>query len=104
MSIHIYQEWERPEEHAAFRATAGNFVTRLLVSLIFVTLVLAFSRVNVISAALAWGVFLLTALTWFVAKSRVANVKMEILKHLAPATAVIVVSRLIGTLISAYVH
>jgi hypothetical protein len=29
LSIHIYQESERLEQHAAFRATISNFATRL---------------------------------------------------------------------------
>lgn len=32
LSIHIYQESERLEQHAAFVATLSNFVTRLVIS------------------------------------------------------------------------
>ena len=47
LSIHIYQEAERLEPRAAFRATLGNFATRLLISLSFVVLVLAFTSASI---------------------------------------------------------
>jgi len=53
--------------------------------------------------ALAWGIVLLTGLTWLVAKNRGANVSTEIAKHLIVATVVIAVSRVIGLGINSYV-
>ena len=70
LSIHIYQESERLEQQAAFRATIGNFATRLFLSLSFVVLVLTFSSTNMLLACLLWGVLLLASLTWFVAKNQ----------------------------------
>jgi VIT1/CCC1 family predicted Fe2+/Mn2+ transporter len=104
LSIHIYQESEKLDERAAFRATLGNFATRPFVSLSFVLLVLAFSGANAIILSLAWGILLLVGLTWFVARSRNANVLTEIIKHLAVAGVVVAVSRATGTFISAYVQ
>jgi hypothetical protein len=104
LSIHIYQESERLEEHAAFRATIGNFTIRLLISLSFVVLMFSFSSTNTLLASLVWGALLLASLTWFVARNRNANVLPEILKHLAVAAAVIAVSRVTGTFISTYIQ
>ena len=104
LSIHIYQESERLEQRAAFRATIGNFATRLIISLSFIGLVFSFSGTNMLLACLLWGVLLLASLTWFVAKSRNANVWTEVLKHLAVAAAVIAASLATGTFISAYVQ
>ena len=102
LSIHIYQESEQLEQHAAFVATLSNFVTRLVISLSFVVLVIAFSSANALLASLGWGVVLLTGLTWFVAKGRNANVPTEIAKHLTVAAGVVAVSRTIGTFINVY--
>ena len=104
LSIHIYQESERLEQQAAFRATVGNFATRLIISLSFVVLVFCFSSTSMLSACLIWGVLLLATLTWFVAKNRNANVSTEVLKHLAVAAAVIAASLGTGTFISTYVQ
>ena len=58
LSIHIYQESEKLEEHSALRSTLGNFVTRLVISLSFVILVLGFSSWNtVVFMSVAWGGF-----------------------------------------------
>jgi hypothetical protein len=100
LSIHVYQESEKLEEHAAFKATLSNFGTRLLISLSFVMLVLTFSSATAVFGSLAWGIALLTGLTWFVARSRGANVTTEVLKHLTVAAVVIAVSRVIGILVS----
>jgi len=100
LSIHIYQESEKLEERAAFKATISNFLTRLLISMSFVFFVLAFSRAIAVFASLALGIALLTGLTWFVARSRGANVTTEVLKHLAVATVIIAASRAIGIFIS----
>jgi hypothetical protein len=104
LSIHIYQESERLEQHAAFRATIGNFATRLIVSLSFIVLVFSFSSTNMLLACLVWGVLLLASLTWLVAKNRNANVLTEVLKHLAVAAAVIAASLATGAFISTYVQ
>jgi len=101
LSIHVYQESEKLEERPAFEATISNFVTRLLISLSFVIFVLVFSSAVAVFASLAWGIALLTWLTWLVARSRGANVTTEVLKHIAVAAVVIAASRAIGIFISA---
>ena len=103
LSIHVYQESERLEGRAAFKATLGNFATRLLVSLSFV-LVFQFSGASRVVVSLAWGILLLIGLTWLVARNRHAGVLAEILKHLAVAAVVIMVTQAIGTYVSIYVQ
>ena len=57
VSIHIYQESEKLEQHSALRSTLGNFVTRLVISLSFAILVLGFSSWNtVVFMSVVWGV------------------------------------------------
>jgi hypothetical protein len=104
LSIHIYQEAERLEPHAAFRATLGNFAARLLISLSFVLLVLAFSSATILATCLAWGLVLLAGLTWLVARHRGADVLPELCKHLGMAALVIAASDAIGTLIKTYLQ
>ena len=97
LSIHIYQESERLEGREAFVATLTNFAARLLVSLSFVLLVVLLPMRDAVPAALAWGLLLLSVLTYLLARSRGANVASEIGKHIAVASLVISASRLIGT-------
>jgi len=99
LSIHVYQESEKLEQQAAFEATISNFVTRLLISISFVIFTLAFSSATAVFISLAWGIALLTGLTWLVARSRGANVTTEVFKHLAVAAVVIAASRATGILV-----
>ena len=99
LSIHIYQEAERLEGRRAFAATVGNFATRLATCGTFLFLIVALPGVYAVAGSLAWGIFLLSALTWLVAQSRGANPALEMCKHLAVALVVIAVSQGIGMLI-----
>ncbi len=103
LSIHIFQESELQEQSAVFRTTMINFAARLTISLSFVALTLGLSGLSLLLVAIAWGGFLLSGLTWLIARSRGAEVSAEITKHLAVAVAVITVSRAIGELINLYV-
>lgn len=67
LSIYIYQESEKFEERAAFRATLGNFATRFIVAVSFVAMALSFLDRTLVLIALGWGVILLAGL-WVVAK------------------------------------
>jgi VIT1/CCC1 family predicted Fe2+/Mn2+ transporter len=103
LAIHAYQESERLASKEAFRSTVTNFLTRFLVAASFVILVLALPLGRLTPAALAWGMVLLSTLTYFVARHRGVAPLPEVAKHLAVAIVVIVVSRAIGTWILARV-
>ena len=100
LGVHVYQESERLAEREAFRTTVANFATRLLVSLSFVALVMFLpTPAAAIGASLAWGLLLLAALSYRLAKARKVDPKAEICKHSGVALAVIVLSGAIGTYI-----
>ena len=102
LSIHMYQESERLEARAAFRATVSNFLARLLVALSFILLVALLPSRWAVPTALVWGSLLLSALTFSVARVRETRPGPEIVKHLAVAIGVIAMSRLVATAIRAW--
>jgi len=102
LSIHIYQESERLEAHAAFTATLTNFATRFVVSLSFVLIVVLLPIAFAIGLSLIWGLVLLVALTYFLARTRGVSASLEVAKHVAVAIAVIAASRGIGLWIAAH--
>ena len=104
LSIHVYQESERLKARPAFPATLSNFATRLAISLTFVLLVLSLPAAYALYPSIAWGLSLLTGLTWLVARQRGASVAREVCKHVAAAVLAVAVSRAIGMLILAYFH
>jgi len=104
LSIHMYQEAEKLEGRAAFRATLTNFATRILVALTFVAIVLTLPKPYSAIVAFAWGCALLAAISYILARSRSASPGREVVKHLGVAVLVIIASRAIGLWITNHVH
>lgn len=99
LSVHIYQEAERLAERQAFRTTVKNFAARLVVAVSFVFLFVLFRPALAVHACVLWGFFLLSALSYLLAKSRGVRPLPEIGKHAAVALIVIVVGKGLGVLI-----
>jgi VIT1/CCC1 family predicted Fe2+/Mn2+ transporter len=97
LSVHIYQESEKLPERAAFRTTAMNFIARFSVSLTFVLILVAFPRSASLRLSVIWGFFLLSALSYLLARARAVSAWSEIWKHGVVAVVVILISRAIGT-------
>ena len=104
LSLHVYQEAERLNGRAAFRATLTNFSARVLVALTFVLVVVLLPAPYASIAALGWGVLLLATLSYLVAKTRAVSPWSEVGKHLGIAALVIGASRMIGAWIAQHVQ
>ncbi len=96
LSVHIYQESEKLPERQAFRTTVINFIARFSVSLTFVLLLVALPRLTAVRLSIIWGFFLLSALSYLLARARAVSAWSEIWKHDAVAVIVILMSRAIG--------
>ncbi|HUZ90576.1 MAG TPA: hypothetical protein VMU78_01545 [Methylocella sp.] len=96
LSVHIYQESERLAERQAFRTTVTNFIARLAVSLSFILLFLILPTSIAIFTCVIWGFFLLSGLSYILAKVRHASELSEILKHAGVAIVIIAISEAIG--------
>ena len=103
LSIHMYQESERLEERDAFVGTLTNFATRFIVCLSFVLIVALFREHAAVEVGIIWGMSLLTALTYILARHRKVSAMSEVGKHLAVATVIIFVSKSIGHWVTAHV-
>jgi len=99
LSVHIYQEAERLEPRAAFRATVINFAVRLGLSLSFVFLMVILPLRLAVAASILWGLLLLAGLSYVVARTRKLPVLPEIAKHVAVAAVVMLSSKIIGHII-----
>lgn len=104
LSIHMYQEAEKLDQHAALRTTLANFLVRFFFALTFVIIVAVLPRAYAGIVSLAWGFLLLGGLSYVLARSRGVSPLSEVGKHLAVAIVVIAASRLIGSWILHYVH
>lgn len=96
LSVHIYQESERLERREAFVGTLSNFITRFTVCLSFVLIVMQWQGRAAAVAGIVWGMSLLAALTFVIARERKTGVVSEIAKHLVVASMVLFVSQAVG--------
>jgi hypothetical protein len=96
LGVHIYQESERMPERQAFRTTVTNFIARFSLSLTFVAIMVALPRLTAVRLSVIWGFFLLSALSYSLARARAVSAWPEIWKHDVVAVVVILMSRAIG--------
>ncbi len=99
LSIHIYQESERLDEREAFIGTLSNFTTRLLGSLSFVLIVVVFPPNIIVLGSIVWGMLFLGVLSYLLARERNVGILSEVIKHLAVAAAVLIISKSIAYLL-----
>jgi VIT1/CCC1 family predicted Fe2+/Mn2+ transporter len=104
VGIHIYQESECISNQEAWFSTSTNFIARLLVSLTFVILVSAFPIKLAVACSIAWGLALLSVLSYVIAKEREVVACLAIFEHLAIAVLVIMLSHFAGGFIIARLY
>jgi hypothetical protein len=98
LGIHIHEECDTKATEA-FSLSASNYATRLVIVCSFIAIVAILPFGIAQAVTLAWGIVLLSVLTYFIAKARSASALYEIALHLFVAAVVVVLSQVIGTLI-----
>jgi len=101
LSIHVYQESERLASRSAFITTVTNFVTRLVVASTFIVIIVTLPLPAGTVVASLWGLALLVALTFLIARDRGVRPLPEVVKHIIVACIVIASSEAVGAWIPA---
>lgn len=96
--IHVYKESEGASKKNTFKATFGNFFTRLAIVISFVLIVLLFDSELALALCCVWGLGLLVFISFKIAKIKNSSPGREIFWHLVISIAVIAGSSLIGNL------
>jgi VIT1/CCC1 family predicted Fe2+/Mn2+ transporter len=96
LGIHVFQESDLMELKAVRTSTFSNFLTRLLVTIVFILLVAFLPIEYAVISAIVWGISLLAVLSYFIAKEQKVNPYSAILQHVAIAVTVIIVSNFLG--------
>lgn len=96
--IHVYKESEGASKKNIFKATFGNFFTRLAIVISFVAIVYLFDSEIALIICCAWGLGLLSFISYKIAKIKQSNPTREIFWHLAISILVISVSMVLGNL------
>jgi VIT1/CCC1 family predicted Fe2+/Mn2+ transporter len=99
LGIHIYKESEGASRQDINSFTYGNFLARLFIVFTFVLIILLFSSYIALVISSLWGLFLLTILSYSIAKIKKTNSLREVVWHLLVALLVIIGSNLLGNLI-----
>ncbi len=103
LGIHFSEESEGI--HCAkeiWEATIATFLFKLVCALTFLFPVVCFQLPTAIAISIFWGLFLLTILTYYIAKDQEVETWKAILEHLGVAVVVIFVTHNLGEWISAY--
>jgi vacuolar iron transporter family protein len=99
--IHIYQEAECLSSKEVWVSTISNFLARLFVSLSFILLIAVLPLKLAVAISIAWGLLLLSFMSYSIAKVRKVSPYEAIFEHLAIAVFVIVASSLVSSWIIA---
>ncbi|MFV1977685.1 MAG: hypothetical protein ACC651_18235, partial [Candidatus Scalindua sp.] len=83
-------------------ATVATFLSKLY-AIVFIIPVLLFDLPVAININLVWGVFLLTILSYYLAKSQGVKPWKVILEHLIIIAIVVAITHFLGKLIARYV-
>jgi hypothetical protein len=101
LGIHISEEAENV--HSAtevWMATAATFLTKLAVASSFLAPVLLLDLKDAVWLSIAWGLSLVTVLSWHVAKRELTSRTAALAEHVGVAVLVVVVSALVGRWVS----
>ncbi len=102
--IHIYQEAEGLKESEVWLSSLTNFASRFFISLIFVFFVV-FLPLNVAAiACLVFSLVMISTISYFIATYKKRNPYVAIFEHLSVAAAVVIISRILGNLITGYFY
>ena len=100
LGIHIYQEAESFKAKEVWFSTFTNFMTRLIISLIFILFVAVFPLYTATIYLVTLGVCLIGFISYIVAIKKNINPYIAIFEHIGIAILVIVVSRILGIFIA----
>jgi vacuolar iron transporter family protein len=100
LGIHIYRESENAGQSKLYTLT--NFLTRLILTSIFAAIVILLPSPYMEPVAIAFGITVLSVLTYLIAIDQKLNPYLELPKHLAIAALAMVASHFVGEIIRFY--
>jgi len=97
LGIHISEESENKHSHKeVWESTIATFVTKFVFALTFLIPVLLFDLTTAIYICLAWGLLIITGLSYYIARRDKKSYVKVIGEHLVIAIVVIIITRYVG--------
>jgi vacuolar iron transporter family protein len=87
--IHFHQESQHSSGERVIRITIRNFVMRLLITLVFATIVIILPLISAIVTSIVFGLGIIIVLSYFVSKNKNSNPTASIVRHVALALLVL---------------
>ncbi|NIM65420.1 MAG: hypothetical protein GTO51_05445 [Candidatus Latescibacteria bacterium] len=102
IGMHIHEEAENMHTSGqVWAATIATFVSKFATALTFLIPIFLFSLTTAVVVSVIWGLFLVSILSYAVAKLTKVNPWNAIMEHLVIAVAVVVIAHLAGRWVSA---
>ncbi len=98
LGIHIYQEAEGLRTKEVWLSSFTNFISRLIVSLLFVLLILVLPLKTAVVCCLILGFLIISFISYLIALHNRTNPYFALLEHLGVAVFVIILSRVLSNL------
>jgi hypothetical protein len=99
LGMHIYAE-SKSKNHTNLN-TISNYLTRLGITLLLIGFVVALPLPYAIAASIIFGLIVMAALSYLIAKSHGMNPSRVVAEHLIVSVSILMASQLIGSAIRA---
>ncbi len=99
LGIHIYQEAEGLKAKEVWLSSFTNFISRFIVSLLFILLILALPLKTAVVCCLILGLLIISFTSYFIAVHKGKNPYLSVFEHIGVAVIVVILSRVLGNFI-----
>jgi vacuolar iron transporter family protein len=102
LGVHISEEAgsKRTKDKSIWESTLATFFSKLIFALTFLIPVLIFNLQIALVISIIWGLLLITVFSYYIAKRNDHSISKAILEHLIITIIVIILTYLVGLLIS----
>jgi VIT1/CCC1 family predicted Fe2+/Mn2+ transporter len=104
LGIHIYQEAEGLKGKEVWLYSFTNFITRLLVSMIFILLVVLLPLRLAVISSIIFGLLILAIISYIIARHKKINPYRAIIDHIIIALLIVLTSNFLGSWIINKLH
>jgi VIT1/CCC1 family predicted Fe2+/Mn2+ transporter len=102
LGIHLAEEADPSTSHShVWSATIMTFITKFVFSISFAVPLLLLPLASAVIASVAWGMFVIVVLSYFLARSQGESPLAIIAEHAGIATLVVILSHFIGVWVRA---
>jgi len=99
LGIHISSESSNHTQKQVWQSTFATFIAKFFFALSFLIPILLFQLPTAIVVSIFWGLFLLSILSYYIAKKEKVKPWKVILEHISIAVIVVIITHFLGILI-----